>query len=175
VTFASKSGPLTVTKDDDLLSLDFPARPPQPVAQPELHDEFERICGARPQEVLKASEYLAVFDDPEIVRSLAPDLLGIEDVARRGNCHGVIVSARDTDADFISRFFAPLAGIPEDPVTGSAHCTLVPYWSKKLDKKSLRALQVSPRGGELFCEDCDDRVLIAGRAARYMRGEIELP
>jgi len=175
VTFASKSGPLTVTKDDDLLCLDFPARPPQPVDDASLLGEFERIFSARPQEILKAVEYLAVFDDPQRVRALAPDLAGIEEVARRGKCHGIIASAADTDADFISRFFAPLAGIPEDPVTGSTHCTLVPYWAKKLGKQSLRAFQASPRGGELFCEDCGDRVLIAGRTAQYMRGEIELP
>ena len=87
---------------------------------------------------------------------------------------GVIVSSKGNDCDFVSRFFAPKYGIDEDPVTGSAHCTLIPYWSKKLGKKKLHAKQLSERGGELFCEMKNDRVVISGKAAQYLRGEIEI-
>jgi predicted PhzF superfamily epimerase YddE/YHI9 len=88
---------------------------------------------------------------------------------------GVIATAPGDECDFVSRFFAPAFGIPEDPVTGSAHCTLVPYWAKRLGKTTLRARQISPRGGELFCELRGDRVEIAGRAVKYLEGEIEVP
>jgi len=171
VTFASKSGPLSVTKDDDLLALDFPTRPPKPF---ESAEDFAQILGRAPSEVWKASEFLAVFDSAEHVRSLQPDIAAVRELARRSKCHGVIVTAPDGEVDFVSRFFAPLAGITEDPVTGSTHCTLVPYWSKRLSKKQLHALQVSPRGGELFCEDAGDRVIIAGRAVTYLQGTIEV-
>jgi predicted PhzF superfamily epimerase YddE/YHI9 len=93
---------------------------------------------------------------------------------RKLNCLGVIVTAPGKKVDFVSRFFAPAAGVNEDPVTGSAHSTLIPYWAKRLGKKDLHALQLSPRGGELFCQDDGDRVKIGGRAVTYFRGEIEV-
>jgi predicted PhzF superfamily epimerase YddE/YHI9 len=128
-----------------------------------------RGLGKKPVEVLKARDYFAVFATADDVRSLKPDfaLLGTLD-------EKVIVTAPGVDCDFVSRFFAPTAGVPEDPVTGSAHCTLIPYWAQRLGKMKLFAQQVSKRGGELFCELAGDRVLIGGKAVLYSRGQIEI-
>ena len=167
VVFRSKSGPLRVRRAGDLLTLDFPARPPQPMAASE--DLLEGL-GRPPREVWAARDYLAVYDTEDEVRSLAPDFTRLGRLDR----FAVAVTAPGTRVDFVSRFFAPAQGIPEDPVTGSSHCTLVPYWSRRLGKKRLHALQVSPRGGELFCEDGGDRVTISGRAVRYLQGTIEV-
>jgi predicted PhzF superfamily epimerase YddE/YHI9 len=165
VVFDSKSGPLTVVREGELLALDFPARPAEPIDPP---PELMAGLGGRPREVLAASDYLAVYGSEEEVRGLCPDLEALEELDRRG----VIVTAPGHDVDFVSRFFAPAFGIPEDPVTGSAHCTLIPYWSKRLGKKSLHALQVSERVGELYCEDRGERVKIAGRVALYLEGSV---
>ncbi len=167
VTFRSKSGPLEVTRDGERLVLDFPARPPAPCDRPAAID---RALGLAPREVLRSRDYLAVFGSESEVRSLVPRM---EDVAAL-DALGVIATAPGRDADFVSRFFAPRAGVPEDPVTGSAHCTLVPYWAARLGRKKLHALQVSRRGGELWCEDRGERVRIAGRAVRYLEGAIEV-
>jgi predicted PhzF superfamily epimerase YddE/YHI9 len=126
--------------------------------------------GRTPREVAKARDLMAVFDTEDEVRSLAPSFdriiaLGV---------HAIIVTAPGREVDFVSRFFAPLVGVPEDPVTGSAHCTLIPYWAKRLGKSRLRARQVSARGGELECEDLGDRVSMAGRAVQYLEGTIEV-
>lgn len=166
VQFHSKSGPLVVRRQNDVLTLDFPSRPPGPVTTPE---GLIRGLGKKPIEVLKARDYFAVFATAEEVRSLNPDfgLLGMLD-------EKVIVTAPGVDCDFVSRFFAPTAGVPEDPVTGSAHCTLIPYWSRRLGKTKLFARQVSKRGGELFCELAGERVLIGGKAVLYSRGQIEI-
>jgi PhzF family phenazine biosynthesis protein len=167
IVFRSKSGPLRVRREGDLLALDFPSRPPRPVTAPA--DLVEGL-GARPREVLVARDLVAVYDTEDEVRRLAPDFERLG----RVEIFGVIATAPGDKADFVSRFFSPRMGLPEDPVTGSSHCTLVPYWSKRLGKKRLRALQVSPRGGELFCEDRGDRVSIAGRAVPYLEGTIEV-
>jgi PhzF family phenazine biosynthesis protein len=167
INFSTKSGMLTVTRDGSLLTMDFPARPGSPCAIP---DDLVQGLGAAPQEVLLARDYLVVYDSEEFVRTLCPDF----DRLSKLDCLGIIVTAPGKDADFISRFFAPKAGILEDPVTGSAHCTLVPYWSEKLHKKHLHALQVSERGGELFCENLGERVKIAGYAVTYLEGWIHL-
>ena len=166
VKFHSQSGPLTVSRDGEILTLDFPSRPPAPCASP---DALLRGLGRKPLEILKARDYFALYESPEDVRSLQPDfnLLGTLDAK-------VIVTAPGRDCDFVSRFFAPTAGVPEDPVTGSAHCTLIPYWSQRLGKSKLFARQLSRRGGELFCEQAGDRVRIGGKAVLYLRGEIEL-
>lgn len=164
--FSSKSGLLKVTRDGELLALDFPARPPETRAIPGL----EEALGRRPREVLAARDILAVFDSEEEVRALQPDMAKIVAL----HTFAVIVSAPGRAADFVSRFFAPAEGIPEDPVTGSAHCTLVPYWAKRLGKTRLDALQVSARGGVLRCELRGERVTIAGRAVQYMQGVIEV-
>ena len=113
---------------------------------------------------------MAVFETEEEIRALDPKM----DVLSQVDAFAVIVTAPATDVDFVSRFFAPRGGIAEDPVTGSAHCTLVPYWSRRLGKNSLHARQVSARGGELWCEDCGDRVTLKGQAVRFMQGEIIL-
>jgi PhzF family phenazine biosynthesis protein len=113
---------------------------------------------------------LAVFESEDEVRAMKPDFERLSKV----NTFAVIATAPGKEADFVSRFFAPGAGIAEDPVTGSAHCTLIPYWAKRLGKKRLHALQVSPRGGELFCELRGERVAIAGRAVLYLEGTIEV-
>jgi len=166
VRFHSRSGPLTVFRSGDLLTLDFPSRPPKPC---QTLEALTHGLGKKPVEILKARDYFALFADAEDIRSLQPDfgVLGTLD-------EKVIVTAPGKDCDFVSRFFAPTAGVNEDPVTGSAHCTLIPYWSQRLGKKKLFARQLSKRGGELFCEDAGERVKIGGKAVLYSRGEIEL-
>jgi len=168
IRFDTRSGELRVTRADGLLWLDFPADPPRPcTAPPALVDGL----GRPPREVLLAGNYVALYDDEGAVRALAPDF---RQLATLDN-HGVIVTAPGKDCDFVSRFFAPKFGIDEDPVTGSAHCTLAPLWAGRLGKTSLRARQISHRGGELRCELAGERVRIGGQAAGYLEGEIELP
>ncbi len=162
VRFETRSGALVVERKNGLLSMDFPARPPESCAP---DPALTAALGKEPRELWASRDYLAVYDSEEEVRSLAPDMQALTAVGH----FAVIVTAPGRQADFVSRFFAPAAGVAEDPVTGSAHCTLVPYWAKRLRKKELRALQVSTRGGELFCTDCGDRVRIAGRACRTSR------
>lgn len=169
LTFQTKSGPLTVTREDNgLIALNFPARPAQPIEPP---PDVAQALSAQPIFSGKARDYLFVFDDEEQVRNLKPDLARI---AAWADVFAVIVAAPSRDVDFVSRFFAPRKGVPEDPVTGSAHCTLIPYWAARLGKTTLRARQVSARGGELFCELQGDRVKIAGHAVTYSRGVIEI-
>ncbi|MFQ5653911.1 MAG: PhzF family phenazine biosynthesis protein [Planctomycetota bacterium] len=170
VRFETSSGALTVEREGALLLLDFPARPPRPSRRAPSAGTIEAALGARPQDVLIARDLLVIHDDEEQIRGLRPDFARIAAL----DAFAVIASAPGREADFVSRFFAPRAGVPEDPVTGSAHCTLVPYWSERLGKSKLRALQLSERGGELFLEDRGDRVTIAGRATPYLRGEIGL-
>jgi predicted PhzF superfamily epimerase YddE/YHI9 len=174
VTFATRSGDLTVRRGDPsagsepgLLLMDFPTLTPEPCAAP---DGLAAGLGAAPREVFAAMDYLAVYDSEEQVRALRPDMALLARLDRRG----VIATAPGARADFVSRFFAPAAGIPEDPVTGSAHCMLTPYWSRRLGKRRLHALQVSARGGELMCEDRGARVTIAGRAVKFLQGTIAL-
>lgn len=169
VRFESKGGPIVVTRDGDLLSLDFPAKPAAPC---ELSAELSAILGGhRPQAVLKARDYMALYASEDEVRKVSPDLDGLK---RRSDTFGLIVTAPGKDSDFVSRFFAPAQGIPEDPVTGSAHCTLIPFWSQRFGKKKLHARQLSARGGELWCEDRGDRVSVSGRAVRFLEGSIYL-
>jgi PhzF family phenazine biosynthesis protein len=167
VRFGSQSGPLSVERDGDRLVLDFPSRTPEPR---EVSAAFTEALGARPKELHLARDWLAVYDTEEEVRALRPDFAK---VAALG-AFAVIVTAPGKNSDFVSRFFAPGAGVPEDPVTGSAHCTLIPYWSRRLGKKSLHALQVSKRGGELWCEDAGERVKIGGHAVTYLEGTIRI-
>lgn len=163
ITFQSRSGPLSVTREGDLLVLDFPSRPPSPADVPV---GLAEALGAAPQEVWRARDLVVVMGSEATVRSLQPDLTALA----RFDEFAVIVTARGQEADFVSRFFAPRKGVPEDPVTGSAHATLVPFWAERLGKAKLRALQVSARGGELFCEAKGDRVAIAGRAVKVVEG-----
>lgn len=165
ITFYSKSGVLNVTKDADLILLDFASLPPKVPGNPE---KIIYAFNLKPVEVLQADDYLLIYKSQADIENLEPDLNLLKDIDLRG----VVVSAPGSDCDFVSRFFAPKYGIDEDPVTGSVHCTLIPYWSKRLGKNKLHAKQLSIRGGELFCEMKDDRVGISGRAVEYLRGEI---
>jgi PhzF family phenazine biosynthesis protein len=168
VRFATRSGVLTVTRDGDRLVLDFPALPATPQPAP-----VDLLAGLRstPSEVWKASNWMAVFDRAEDIRALAPDMAALARLAPAA----VIATApagADDGCDFVSRFFAPAHGVPEDPATGSAHCTLTPYWARRLGRTRLHARQISHRGGELFCEDRGGRVSIAGRTVLYLEGTI---
>jgi PhzF family phenazine biosynthesis protein len=168
VTFSSKSGPLHVRKDGEYLFLDFPADTPSSVDPPEhLIDGLS----VEPREIFRGrDDYLVIIDTQEEILSLRPDIPLISKVPSRG----VIVSSPGVDVDFVSRFFAPQVGVPEDPVTGSAHTVLIPYWSGRLAKKQLSAKQLSERGGELICRQIDDRVEIGGRAITYLVGNISI-
>jgi PhzF family phenazine biosynthesis protein len=165
--FTTKSGELIVTRDGDRLSMDFPARPPGACdADPGL----VQALGGKPEAVLAARDYFVVYASEDDVRALKPNFEALKAMDR----FAVIVTAPGKDVDFVSRFFAPAQGIPEDPVTGSAHCSLIPYWAKRLGKTSLHALQVSPRLGELWCEHRGERVTMAGNAVCYLEGTIEV-
>lgn len=162
-----KAGTLVVTRHGEELALDFPARPPGPVEAPPA---LASALGANPVEVLAARDYLCLFENTEDVHNLRPDFAALAKLDR-----AVIVTAPGIgEFDFVSRFFAPGLGIDEDPVTGSAHCTLVPFWADRLGRMHLRAKQVSARGGELTCELQDDRVVFAGRVAWYLEGWITI-
>lgn len=167
VAFQTKSGLLTIERQGDLLVMDFPARRPEP-CQPPAH--IDEIMGIPPSQTLQARDLVVVYENEDQIRSLKPDLAGVAAV----DCLGVIATSPGKQSDFVSRFFAPAAGIPEDPVTGSAHCTLTPYWSERLGKKELHAFQLSERGGELFCVDRGDRVSIGGRAVMYLSGTMRI-
>lgn len=167
VTFESQSGPLTVEGlDDGLLSMNFPSRRPIACKKPEV---LEDALGTNVVATLASRDLLVILENEEKVSNLLPNL---EVLSRIKEYMAVIVSAKGNKVDFVSRFFAPNAGVPEDPVTGSSHCTLIPYWSEQLNKDKLHALQLSPRGGELFCENMGGRVVIKGKAVMYMKGEI---
>lgn len=167
LTFESRSGALGVTREGDWLTLDFPALPARPGPAP---FDVAAALRAQPAEIRVARDLLVAFDSPEEVLALQPDMPALGAAER-----GVIATAPGRDCDFVSRFFAPAVGIPEDPVTGSAHCTLAPYWAERLGKTDLRARQVSPRGGVLRCRLAGDRVLISGHAVLYLEGHIRIP
>jgi predicted PhzF superfamily epimerase YddE/YHI9 len=165
VAFDSKSGELVVTRESDLYALDFPARPP---SETKFDDKLLEALGAKPKQVLGARDYFCIFETEAEVRAVHPNMETLAAIDR----FGTIITAPGADCDFVSRFFAPAKGVPEDPVTGSAHCTLIPYWAARLGKTKLFARQISPRGGELWCEHRGDRVTIAGRAVKYLEGTI---
>jgi len=167
ITFRSRSGKLTVVQEKELISMDFPAQPPVPCETPkELLEGLKKD----PSEILCSEDYFVVFSSEKDIIGLEPDM----GMLKKLDLRGVIVTARGDEVDFVSRFFAPKFGIDEDPVTGSAHCALTPYWAEKLNKKEVHAHQVSQRGGELFCKDYGDRVAIAGRAVKFMEGSIAI-
>ncbi len=166
VTFHTlKAGVLHVIRDGDYLAMDFPSRPGKPVGpMPELG----AALGKTPVEILKARDVMAVFDKAWDVADMKPNFQALISIGA-----GVIVTAPgENGVDFVSRFFAPAFGIPEDPVTGSAHCTLTPYWAARLGKTKLEARQLSKRGGALTCTLKGDRVSLAGRAVLYLEGTI---
>ena len=168
IVFSTRSGALSVAREGALLAMDFPALPPEP--REDQGDAVAAALGARPSAVLGKANLMAVFADEAAVRALAPDMARIAALP----LGGLIVTAPGEGVDFVSRYFAPKAGIPEDPVTGSAHCELAPYWAGRLGKRRLAARQVSTRGGELECEARGDRVVVAGRAVKYLEGLIQL-
>ena len=165
LSFQTKSGELTVERAGDKLVLDFPSRP---AAACDVPDGLVAAIGGKPTEILKARDYMLVYETEAEIRAIEPDFAAILKIPT----HAVIVTAPGSDCDFVSRFFAPEVGVFEDPVTGSAHCTLIPYWAEKLYKTEMFARQVSARGGELHCELKGDRVKIGGNAVLYMKGEI---
>jgi PhzF family phenazine biosynthesis protein len=166
--FHTRSGPLEVTRQSDIFSLDLPARPAAPTEAP---GDMSTILGAMPVSVLRsADDYVAVFAGEATIKGLMPDLVKLAKLPAQG----VIVTAPGRDVDFVSRYFAPAAGIAEDPVTGAAHCTLVPYWSQRLGKTTLQARQISARGGELSCRALGNRVMLSGRAVLYLEGRIHI-
>jgi PhzF family phenazine biosynthesis protein len=163
--FETKSGELRVAQKEGRLVLDFPARPAEKTTAP---NELSAGLGAEPAEVWRERDLYAIFESEAEVAALRPNF---EVIAQLEN-QGVVATAPGRDCDFVSRYFAPRAGIPEDPVTGSTHCTLIPFWSERLDKRDLFARQISPRGGKLYCEDRGDRVAIGGDAVTYSEGKI---
>jgi PhzF family phenazine biosynthesis protein len=167
VRFHTKSGVLGAKRDSDRIVLDFPSWEPKPSEIPALLVE---ALGWIPRELHRTRDYLAVFSHEDEIVALKPDMTKLAQLA----CLGVICTAPGKDSDFVSRFFAPGAGIPEDPVTGSAHSTLTPYWAKRLGKSKLHARQLSARGGELWCELHGDRAEIGGRCALFKRAQIEV-
>jgi PhzF family phenazine biosynthesis protein len=168
IAFASPSGTLTVEKADGFLFMNFPARPPSPcIPVPALLKAFQ----VQPEMVMASiRDYFLVFKDEETVRKLTPDM----GLLKKSDKFGVIITAAGREVDFVSRFFCPGEGIPEDPVTGSSHCTLIPYWSERLHKTDLVAWQVSTRGGRLVCRNLGERVKIGGQALVFPQGWIEI-
>ena len=179
VAFTSRSGRLVVTADDATgrLSLDFPARPPAPVDDPDLLDAVTEALGARPSSLHRSRDLLAVFKSAREVAQLDPDFALFAELDALGVIATAPAQGTEPDSpDVVSRFFAPEAGVDEDPVTGSAHCTIVPYWANRLGKPELIARQISPRGGTLWCRHraADERVDLAGHAVTYLKGTIRL-
>lgn len=168
LTFNSKSGILMVRKVENKLQLDFPADTVQEI---EINPLFTEALGMQAEAAYKGrTDYLLLFDSEESIRAIRPDF----QLLSKTDARGIIVTAKGTTVDFVSRFFAPAVGVNEDPVTGSAHTTLIPFWAHRLQKEEMTALQLSGRGGELWCFLAGTRVLIAGKAVTYLKGEIEL-
>ncbi|MCS6154002.1 PhzF family phenazine biosynthesis protein [Shewanella baltica] len=167
VVFHSISGPLSVTRTETGYIMDFPARHPERVDTP---IGMADVLGAIPIEVAAdAFNYLVLLDSAKAVRELSPDIAAIARMDRSGL---IVTAPGDNSYDFVSRYFAPAKGIPEDPVTGGAHCGLAPYWAKRLNKKSFRAYQASKRGGEIQCRLVGDRVELEGACVFYLEGEV---
>ncbi len=172
IRFSSKSGKLHVNRDGERLALDFPARPGEPVEAP---DALVKGIGRQPVACFRSRDYMAVLESEADVLACRPDQLQLGKLDATGIIITAPASSCETDYDFVSRFFAPREGIPEDPVTGSAHCTLIPYWAERLGKQMLTAHQCSPRGGMLYCRLMGKRVSIAGTAVTYAEGTLHLP
>jgi len=167
ITFETRSGDLIVQRQGTLLVMDFPARPPRPCTPPEA---LLKGVSQQPVDVLAADDYVVVFDREAVIRAIMPNHAQLCTLDLRG----VIVTAPGQEGDFVSRFFAPKYGIPEDPVTGSAHCALAPYWAARLGTTKLKAQQLSKRGGEVLCELHGHRVLLSGRAVTFMEAALTI-
>jgi PhzF family phenazine biosynthesis protein len=172
VTFHTKSGALTVKRNGDAFVLDFPKKS---FTEQEVPEALVDALGARPVAMVASTEWLAVFESSEAVRALSPDFGKVRALAPRAVNVTAAGTGADADVDFVSRFFTPKQGIDEDPVTGSAHCLLTPYWAERTGKSVFRARQVSRRGGELTCELAGDRVLLGGHAVLVKTGTMRLP
>lgn len=165
IVFATRSGALTVARVGDALVMDFPAREALACSP---SDALSAALGATPLELLACDVYLAVLADEDEILALNPDMGLLAALDKRA----VIVTAPGREVDFVSRYFAPKMGVPEDPVTGSAHCVLMPYWAQRLGRQDLHARQLSPRGGALHCALRGERVLLTGRAFTFLQGEL---
>jgi PhzF family phenazine biosynthesis protein len=168
IRFHCKSGLLTVTKNNGMIEMDFPSWKPELVTE-----DFTALIGAlgspKVTSISRSRDIIVELENEDAVKSCDPDFNALKRIGEK-----VIITARGNEVDFVSRFFAPVAGIDEDPVTGSAHSQLIPYWSEKLGKIKLHAKQLSQRGGELWCESHGERVKMGGKCVFYMKGEIEL-
>lgn len=168
ITFHSKSGPLVVTKEDDLLKMDFPSWRPEHIK--EYPSELLKSLGSPDiVGVYKNREYLVELMNEDAIKNCSTDFSLMKQLDKM-----VIITAPGNEVDFVSRFFAPSAGVDEDPVTGSAHSQLIPFWSKKLGKDKMEAKQLSKRGGDIYCEQKEERVIIGGKCVFYMKGEIHV-
>ena len=169
VVFHSASGPLTVNRADTGYVMDFPARPSEPVSTP---PGLAQALGVVPMEVFADKfNYLVLLEHAQIVRELSPDITALAGMDRTGV---IVTAAGDGNYDFVSRYFAPAKGVPEDPVTGGAHCALVPYWAKRLGKTAFRAFQASRRGGEIICRLAGERVELEGTCVFFLEGSVEV-
>ncbi|WP_159474600.1 PhzF family phenazine biosynthesis protein [Chryseobacterium sp. 18068] len=167
--FETLSGDLTVLVENDLYRMNFPSRMPIKTTLPK---NIEDSLSIQPKEILKSRDYLLVYDSEEQIRNIKIDRILFDQINLDPG--GIVLTAPGDGCDFVSRFFTPQATIFEDPVTGSAHCSLIPYWAKKLDKDELYAMQVSERLGKLYCEDKGERVIVSGRAKTYSIGNFWL-
>jgi len=170
IIFKTQSGDLEVFVKEDRYTLNFPSRKPVPTPLPPL---LKKSLNLQPQEVLKARDFVLVYPREEDVTNIKIDRIPFDQLEL--GTGGVIVTAPGSDCDFVSRFFTPGASVFEDPVTGSAHCSLIPYWHEKLEKQEMFAKQISARGGKLFCKNKGERVLISGNARTYSIGKIWVP
>ena len=166
--FNTLSGVLEVTKNGDLFEMDFPSRRPLEI---QLHPLMEQSLGCPVSAAYQSRDCLLLVESESVVQSITPNMELLKQIP---DSFAVIVTAKGENVDFVSRFFAPNAGIPEDPVTGSSHATLIPFWAERLQKKQMIAKQLSKRGGTLYCEDCGERVKISGKALLYLSGEIHI-
>jgi PhzF family phenazine biosynthesis protein len=164
--FETKSGLLTVAKKEDLYELDFPARKP---THTKITPQVAQAVDLPVLEAHSSRDLFLLVESEQLIRSFTPNFELLKQI---DNYLGIVITAKGDDVDFVSRFFAPAIGVPEDPVTGSAHSSLIPFWSERLGKNKMVARQLSPRGGTLYCENCGDRVKIAGKAVLYLQGEI---
>lgn len=169
IEFSSRSGILTVKKESGFLTMDFPA---DTIGKTNMTEGIMACFDLQPQELYKGkTDYLLVYENEEQIRNIRCNLARIAQIKARG----IIITAPGNNCDLVSRFFAPQSGVDEDPVTGSAHTTLTPYWSRRFNKIELRAVQLSKRGGYLICRNKGERVEISGKAVTYMTGEIIVP
>lgn len=169
VVFETMSGELRVTKYGEFLEMNFPSRPPIKAELPEI---ISQSLSKQPTEIYKARDYVLVYDTESDIKNLKVSASILEQIDLSPG--GIIATSKGNTSDFVSRFFTPGAAVFEDPVTGSAHCTLVPFWAERLHKNDLHAFQISKRKGELFCKLIDNRVIIKGRAVKYLQGTITI-